>query len=612
MTDRLQPYYESELQFLRRFGAEFAEAHPKIAARLRLSDQHSEDPHVSRLVQAFALLAARTRLKLDDDFPEITHAMLGVLYPHYLAPIPSTTVVELALQETQAELVEGYPIPAGESVESEPTDGGSCLFRTGYPLRLFPLRLADASWKGQPFRCPPSPAVVRAEALLHLHLRSFRAAVPISAMRLDQLTFFINGLSRGAMDLQEMLFTQVSEILLARGPDDADPVRLPLTALQPVGYDDAEGLLPLPERSFPGYRLLTEYFACPEKFLFFRIQGLDDRTLAGLGPDLHLFLLMNRHVSDLERFVATDTIRIGCTPLVNLFPHRAEPIRVTQGQSEYRVVPDARQPRAFEVHSIRRVVGTSPDKDEVQYHPFYSVRHAQEREQRRGFYHVHRREAGFAGGKHDAANEVYLSLVDLDFEPQSPANWVLDVEAWCTSRNLAKQLEFGGDRPRLQLLGGGPLAPLKCLTAPRPSHRPPLGKGTYWRLISHLALGHISLFDAADGASPLREVLSLYDYLQTGDTRQRIEAIRSVGYRPAVARCHGGPGGAFCRGLDVDITIDEERLSSGGAYFLGAVLERFLGLYANVNSFTRTSLHSTLREAEIARWPARAGRMTLV
>ncbi|MEM9587991.1 MAG: type VI secretion system baseplate subunit TssF, partial [Planctomycetota bacterium] len=463
MTDRLLPYYNSELEFLRRFGAQFAKEHPKIAGRLRLGDDLSEDPHVSRVIEAFALLSARTRLKIDDDFPEITHALLGVLYPHYLAPVPSTAIVEFALDKRQAEMVSGYRIEAGSMLETESTDDGSCQFRTAYPVKLLPLTVADAGYKGQPFHCPPSPRVAKAESVFHVHLQSFRESIPISGMSVGTLRFFIRGLSRAAMDFYELICSDATEVIIGRSIDDENAIRLSPEAIVPVGFEQQESLLPTQPRSFAGYHLLTEYFAAPEKFLFFDVAGLTPERLVDFGNDLHLFVLLDRHVGDVAPFVAEDTVRLGCTPVVNLFEHRAEPIRVTHGRSEYRIIPDARQPRAFEVHSVTDVTGIDPAKEESPFFPFYSVHHQSQREERRGFYHLHRRDAELSGGGIDRATDVFLSLVDLDFNPRSPDGWVIDTQLLCTSRNLPERLEFGGGRPRLQLLSGGPIQSPKCV-----------------------------------------------------------------------------------------------------------------------------------------------------
>ena len=111
MRDDLLLYYERELRFLRRMGAEFADKYPKIASRLQLEENKCEDPHVERLIESFAFLAARVHLKVDDQFPEITDALLHTLYPHYIRPVPSLSIVQFHLDPDQGKLTSGLKIP---------------------------------------------------------------------------------------------------------------------------------------------------------------------------------------------------------------------------------------------------------------------------------------------------------------------------------------------------------------------------------------------------------------------------------------------------------------------------------------------------------------------
>ena len=135
--------------------------------------------------------------------------------------------------------------------------------------------------------------------------------------------------------------------------------------------------------------------------MFFEVQGIEPERLKGFGEDLHFYFLLDRHVSSVEAFVQAESVRIGCTPMVNLFEHRCEPIRVNHGAHEYRIVPDARQPRAFEVHSVLDVTAIDNEREEKTYHPFYSTRHAGEQRERRGFFHIHRRSSMMSGGGQD-------------------------------------------------------------------------------------------------------------------------------------------------------------------------------------------------------------------
>jgi type VI secretion system protein ImpG len=613
MSDTLLPYYNRELAYLRRLGAEFAEAHPKIAGRLRLGPDSTEDPHVARLIEAVAYLNARTRFKLEDDFPEITEAMLGVLYPHYLNPVPSMAILQFALDPEQAELTTGYLVPAGTQIETEPIQGEPCRFRTCYPVTVWPIELEAARLVRPPFTAPATPRSSQAAALLRLSLRTRAEAVPFAAMPLTSLRFYLNGLPQHVYALYELLFNHALDVAVAGGAESGPPAVLPADALRPVGFGPDEGLLPYPARSFPGYRLLTEYFAFPNKFLFVDLTGLDEALLSRMGNRLDVCIYLSRASADLEQNLSADTFRLGCTPMVNLFRQRAEPIALTHAEPEYRVVPDARRPLAMEVYGVERVAATSPDGEAVEYLPFYSTRHAEGSADRPAFWHATRRPGGYKGGQVDFGTEIYLSLVDLGFQPSAPAGWTLDVETTCLNRDLPYRLPFGGGQPRLQRSeGGGPLAPLVCLTPPTRTLRPALKHGTGWRLVSHLVLNHLSL-EGDEAAAALREILKLYDFTDSADTRGRIDGVVGVSSRRVVGRVRDRrQAEAFTKGVEVTVRFDEDRFSGSGLFLFASVLERFLALYCSVNSFSKMIAATTRREGELRRWPPRAGTKTLL
>jgi len=612
MSDELLPYYNRELAFIRNMGAEFAEAHPKIAGRLRMAADGTTDPHVDRMIEAFAYLNARTRHKLDDDFPEVSESLLGVLYPHYLAPIPSMSIVQFVLDRQQGELTTGYRIERGSTIESEPIDGQPCRFRTCYPVTLFPVELKLAELRGQPFTAPSVRFAGDSLAVLRLQLKCFSDKVTFAQLCPGSLRFFLKGQSQYIYDLYELILNDTIGVALANSPGDSEPVVLSKDCVKPVGFQPDEGMLEYSLRSFWGYRLLSEYFAFPEKFLFFDLVDLDQKTLSNIGNTLELFLYVKRHSTDLEKNVDQDTFQLGCCPMVNLFSQRAEPIQLTHAQTEYRVVPDARRPLAHEVYSVDQVVATSPDNEEQKFLPFYSVKHGQDVRDQRFFWHATRQPAGYSGGQVDDGTELFLSIVDLDFQPSSPAEWTIDVETTCLNRDLPRRLPFGGGQPHLQLSTGGPISKIACLTAPTRTRRPSLRHGTVWRLISHLSLNHLSLVDYEDGADALREILKLYDFADSAETRAMIDGIIGVTSRRVVGRAGGPVSAGFCRGVEVTLKLDEERFTGGGMFLFASVLERFLGLYSSVNSFTKTIAATNKREEPLRQWPPRAGEKVLL
>lgn len=614
MSDELLPYYNRELSYIRRLGAEFAKAYPKIAGRLRMNQDSSDDPHVARMIEAFAYLTARVRHKLDDDFPELTDAMLGVIYPHYLAPVPSMAIVQFHLDPSQGELTSGYTVQSGSIVETDAIDGEPCRFRTCYRSTLWPLRIGNVRLESTLLRIPETPFSSQATAVLRVQLKPASASIKLGMLAMQSLRFYLHGQSQHTYALYELLFNNCLGVAMSPTGDFRNCVILGRNVVRPVGFERDEGMLPYSGRSFMGYRLLTEFFAFPEKLLFFDLHGFTRESLARMGEDLEIFVYLNRSKTDLERVVTPDMLRIGCVPIVNLFRQRAEPIPLTQMDSEYRVVPDARRPQANEVYSIDRVTATSPSGEPAEYRPFYSAKHGEDfhdRNERRAFWYASRRRAERFDRKVDTGTEIFLSLVDLDFRPTAPSGWMLDVETTCCNRDLPSRLPFGGGQPRLQLIEGGPVARVECLTPPTPTRRPALKKGALWRLISHLSLNHLSLVEEQEGAAALREILKLYDYADTDESRSLILGITRVESRRVAAPVPGPTAIAFCRGVEVRVEFDEERYAGSGAFLFAAVLERFLGLYVSINSFSRMIAVSK-QSGEFRRWGPRVGEKVLL
>ncbi|HEX3485405.1 MAG TPA: type VI secretion system baseplate subunit TssF, partial [Micropepsaceae bacterium] len=599
-------YYNRELAYLRRLGAEFAEAHPKIAGRLRLTGDAVEDPHVSRLLEGVAFLNARIRRKLDDEFPELTDALLGQLFPHYLRPIPSMTIVQF---RPAADLEGGFQVPAGTEFETEPVGGETSRFRTTQDQTLWPIEIEQASLTGRPLQAPKNPNAPGSVAVLKLSLRCMAEGMSFSTLAPESLRVFLRGTAAEVFQLYELIFNHTVSIALADSTSDPNPVILDTASLRPVGFAPEEGILPYPPRSPLGYRLLTEFFAFPEKFLFFEIENLSSKMLMGAGRKLDIFLYLNNTLQELERNLSADSFALGCVPAVNLFAQRAEPIRLDETNAEYHIVPDSRRTDALEIYSVDDVTATSQTGETAKFEPFFGLKHAGTTRGRTRFWHTAQRPAG---GR-DSASETYLTFVDLDSDPSIPAEWVASVETTCFNRNLPGKLPFGGGHPYLKLVQDSPaIDRLHCITAPTPTLRLPSRNEGTWRLVSHLTLNHLSLADSEHGAEALREMLRLYDFRDAPETRALIDSVLSVRTTRGVARPPDAAMGALCRGLEVTIEFDDRRQSGAGIFVLAAVLERFIAHYASINAFTRLTATLKGRSGVYRKWPARAGDQPLL
>lgn len=605
--DGLLPHYSRELEALRGLAKEFAEAHPKIAGRLRLGGDKVDNPHVERLLEGVAFLTARVQQRLDDEFPEITDALLGVLYPHYLAPVPSAAIVQFICKP---DLRVPITIPSGTMLNTEPVEGEPVHFRTAYANTLWPIEVETVRLSGLPLVAPANPEAPGARSSMRIVLRLADPEATFAELETGDLRFFLKGPLEQSLALYELLCGHTLSVALANGPNDDLPTLLPSASVQPVGFAPEEALYPWSARSFSGFRLLTEYFAQPEKFLFVDIKGLEARTLVQATNRLELFIYFDQASPALERRLRPDCMALGCTPTVNLFPRQCEPIALDHTQTEYPIIPDYRRPRALEVWSVESVHEIGGDGTKKPWRPFYRQPTATASDlPSSGFYTTVRRESpGTIGG-----TDVLLAPFEPDLSTEVPADKVLSVDALCTNRDLPQQLPFGGDQPRLSPADGlSSVASITCLTAPTSTWRPPLRERRSWRLISQLSLGHLSLVGGPDAAAALREVLALYDVRDAADSRAAIAALLEVRSHEATARVPGARLGGFCRGLEVTLEFDKTSWEVGGLFLLASVLERFLALHTTANSFVQTRAMLRGRPGFVAHFAPRAGARVLL
>jgi type VI secretion system protein ImpG len=610
MRESLLVYYEQELRFLRTQAMEFAEKYPEEAGRLLLESTRSDDPHVERLIEAFALMAARVRLKIDEDFPEISDTLLGILYPHYLAPIPSLSVAQLTVDPGQGKVDAGVSLARGTELSTRAVDAVQCQFRTAYPVTLWPVEITGVEIVAASALAGNLPEEAR--SALTLHIRSVDGS-PLGGFALDPLRVFIDADGGLRERLHELFFLDAIGLHGRRGTQGPGRV-LPLSAIRPLGLAEDEGLLDYPLESFVGYRLLQEFFAFPEKFMFAELTGMSEVRGDPEANEAQVSILLRTPLSELELRPSPENFRLGCTPVVNLFPMRADPIRIEHRTHEYRVTPDQRSIRSYEVSRVLEVTSTrSGEAARTVYQPLYSLRHGQDRDDHAPFWVSARRDAS---RRDDQGTDVYLMLVDESFSPAQAVAEVLHVRALCTNRDLPSRLPFGDAAGDLFVEGRAEVSRIGFLRKPSACVRAPSRDGARWRLVSHLSLNYLSLAgglgevhgpsERSDGLPALREVLRLYDFSDNAATRHLIEGIVGLRARRVVRRVRHEQGSGFARGLEVSLDFDESLTTATGTFLFASVLERFLGLYSSINSFTQTVAHSPQR-GEIKRWPPRAG-----
>ena len=620
MDTRILRHYESELSFLREMGAEFAEAYPKIAARLGMDASEVVDPYVERLLEGVAFLSARVQLELELQFPSFTRHLLEIVYPHYLAPTPSMMIAAFRPDVSAAVLKDGFRLPRGTRLRSALGEGDqtACIFHTSQDVMLWPVVISEAEYIDGRGQLVAAGLAKDIDARAGIRLRLSReGGEKISDLSLDKLTLFLTGLGGRNWDLHEMLCTQVTGVA-GRSTDRRDDWIEPLKAgrVQSKGYDQAEALLPTPKRSYDGYRLLQEYFGMPERFHFVDLSGIGPAIKKAAGSEVDIYIFLRDGKADIAPAIAPETFHLYATPAINLFPKRCDRVLLTKKDAEHHVVPDRTAPLDFEVHTLQEVIGISDrGEDDTLFRAFYSsddftaagdtypayytqfrrMRQRTERERLRGV------RTSYLG------SEIYVTLVDPVQAPFRGDIGQVAVQALCTNRDLPLLLSTGASDV-FHLPDGGPVTQVTTPVSPtRP--RPSLGQGdTAWRLISHLSLNYLSIADTSNGGGvqALREVVGIYAPQGDRTVEKQIEGMLSIDSRPIVRRMSDGILSTAVRGLEIRMAFDDSFFEGTSAYLLGSVLERFFRRYVTINSFTETVLTTTQR-GEIARWKPDTG-----
>lgn len=615
MDPRLLRFYNEELAYLREGAREFGEEHETVAARLGLKTPTDPDPYVERLLEGVAFLGARVQLKLADQYPEFTQHLLSAIQPHYLAPTPSMCVIGIDPKDNDPGLAEGYEVPRGTAFTATLDQSGSPVeFRSGHAVKLYPIKISEVEFLGTRAAVASfaAGADVRAECGLRLRFEA-TGQIPLDKLQIDELPIYLDGSEAVPGELYRQFIGETVAVLARPAASaSARPVILPMP--EQVGFEDDEALLPAEQRSFRGYRLLSEFFACPERFLFVRLRGLRQAFAAAGGGACDIVVLFGRSAPMLAGALSPTSFRLFATPAINLFEKQLGRVQTSQTEHEWHVVPDRTRPLDFEVYRITDVSAVMHDsveprpvaplyslgallynwRDALFFVPRLTMRRLSTKQQRllrRGDY---------------IGTETFISLT----APGNPGRLSevreLAIKAYVTNRELPSQLTFRGAQHFT--LPGGPVRSVSILRSPtRP--RPPQGLGdSSWRVIGHLTPNYLTLApEDGDDPSMLRDHLALYGWQDEPAVRKQIDGIIGVSSSGIVRRVPGRGQMAAARGSRVKLKLDDGSYDNGRLFLFSAVVERFLAEFTTINSFTETHVE-TPGEGVIKKWPPRIGR----
>lgn len=613
MSNTLYRYYEEELNGFRQRGREFSETYPSAAGRLRLDRSQSADPHVERLIQSFSFMNARIRKKLDDDFPELTDALLSILYPHYIAPTPSMATVQFAPEPANLPPA-GMTIARHSSLRSQLVDGVACRFRTCYPVDLWPVEVAAAKLFRAPFPDSMQPPA-GAKSAISITL-DVTGGMTFSGIALEHLRLHLDGDSQFTARLYELIFNRTTHVEFKSSNDPNNCFTMdPQSCLRPVGFETTDAILPYPKNSFVGYQLLTELFTFPEKFAYVDLGGFAEVAKRRMGNRIEVTFYLDEIPERMEFELGPAAFKLGCTPVVNLFQRICEPIQLSHKKVSYRVTPDVHHPEAFEVYSIDAVKSADPHNERA-YHPFYSFQKPHQKAGSDAYWYASR-ESSLRSG--DDGTDVDLHFVDPQFDPRVPAEAALTVLATCTNRDWPVQLQLGQEKLSFQLEAAMPLRSIECLHYPTTPMRAALGRKAQWQLVSHLSLNHLSIANSDQSLDSLKQMLRLYDFSDLNSNSHRaavnhqmIEGVVGVSSRRVTRRIGSATDSSFCRGIQIELELDEEKYIGVGAFLFASVMRHFFSKYASINSFAELLAISRQREQPLRHWPPIVGEEQVI
>ncbi len=576
----LNHYYLQELAALRDLGAEFAETHPSIASMLSGS---SSDPDVERLLEGVAFLTGLIREKLDDDFPEIIHDLIHLIWPHYLRPLPSAAIVAF---EPKSSLKQSLIIQKGVQLASEPVEGTSCLFQTGFEVEVQPIQIRDVAF----VETPGMASAIR------ITLETKGTA--LNNLQLNNLRFYLAGEYSSASDKYFILRHYLRRIVI-KAADQESTFPLHKDKLKPVGLNMEDGILPYPGNSFPGYRIIQEYFTLPENFLFLDLTGLDEWFNRGEGTTFEISFELEEIPFQMPRIRTKDFV-LFATPVLNLFSHEADPVRLDHRRTEYRVRPATTNPSHFQVYSIDRVTGYIQGTAAAREYQHFD----------------HFNQNGVSGPvynksqKKSPSRRVTDSYISVSYPKKNgpPAPETLSIGLNCTNGILPDSIQVGdickptSSTPEFITFSN--------ITTPTAGTQPPLENNLLWRLLGHLSLNYTSLMDIKN----LRTLLDLYLFPDTKDRTTLLANQKRINGLQNIRSNHGDRlvNGIMLRGREIHLEARYDHFASqGDLYLFASILNEFLAVYSTFNSFTRFTLKETLR-GEIISWPARIGERPLI
>ena len=448
----------------------------------------------------------------------------------------------------------------------------SFRFRTSYETVLWPLALTSAKWNPQ---IPEDAAGLVQSNVLALELRTFGKLPLRELVSLKTVRVYLDSTvsKAAARTLYELLFGRCRQILIQLSENKT--ISIGLKSIRPVGFEKADLTSLDNPRIFWGMLLWQEYFAFPERFMFFdldleRVPALFNGSETEKFQVLFLFSDIDRkeHSSTLERQLSPSCFKLGCVPATNLFDSWAEPIVFDQNQYEYPLNVRSKYNARLEILTVKRVIrrDSLTGKDDHCLPLLAPQFGFPDAGSRRTMWCPIRREIR---EEDRIRNQVFLSFVNQDGRPQDTYSIADTISTLCACSDGEWPLQYGvrdfmiDGYPQIESISG--VLPMK---GPISNHN---SSSVIRRMVSNCALNFVSFSEG--GVEAIKQVLRTYNFSQSSYAEAQISAIAELKCEPCLNRIKVFNATVLAQGTKVRLSLIERNFDDVDASALPVLFD---------------------------------------
>lgn len=563
-------FIRSERHYLYQESKEFVDAFPQVS---RYLSDLSADPDINRTLDGFTYLCALLNAKLEKEYPQLTAGLMNMLWPNYLQPTPSMTMLQFKNSTNRT-----IDVPASATVLSREKHDADvqCKFTLTRDIHVSPFNITSITQN-----------INNQEIVIN-----FEATEPVFLTKneFNALRLYCGSDLHSGYLIYLWLAEYLEEATLLVNDSEYSLRDL---SFEPIGFKDINAMFIYPKNTFSGYRLLHEYFCYPEGYLFCDINGIPDYFNKISTNKFSLRLTFQKPLPNTIR-LHDELIKTNCAPVRNIFYYDCEPIILSGQRTEYPLAIDYKNKDFYELFAINQVTGWF--KDHYRDYALFDGFHHQvtyNKKQPSYYYYVNR----YQEANDDQINYT-LSFVRDDETIVHGQDEIISIKALCSNGDQAQSLRIGdinvaGDDIPIGVSFSNIACPTKAM-------RPTLNASLQWTTISSLALNYHSLLNAKS----LNQILQNYNFTTLYSHRAEKSLIKLlhsiVGFE---TNWISYPYEDLkVTGYESTIYIEPSAFNNDGEmYLFGSVIAHFYSQYAAVNSFHFLKLVNSLT-SEVYQW----------